>query len=101
MLERASGGDADTADGSPGRVRDAVVGLAGGVDEAGVARPNSDAKGLDRRGPTPPDDAGCICLALGRGGRGGPFALGRGGSVMLAVCPWTENDGYEGASREF
>lgn len=78
-----------------------MVGLAGGVGEAGVARPKSDANGLDNRGPAPPDGAGCVCLALGRGGKGGPFGLGRAGKVKLAVCPWTAKDGYEGPSREF
>lgn len=82
MVE-TSGADGEDAADSPGSVKGDVEGLAGGVGEAVVARPKRDANGLERRAPAPVDDAGSDGLAPGRGGRGGPFAVGRGGSGRL------------------
>ena len=96
-----SGADTEAADDSPGSARGVVEGLAGGVSEAVVARPKRDANGLERRAAGPLDGVGSDCLAPGRGGRGGPFARGRGGKGRLPACPWTEKAGYAGPSREF
>lgn len=93
-----NGGSAGTGSGEV-----EMVGLASGVGELVEARPNRDANGLESRVPLPlPEVPGSVCLALGRGGRGGPFTCtaGRGGRGRLLVCVCTLNEGYGDTLRE-